>query len=287
MKLKTQQKIGEGIYKTYKKVYTKAYTKIKNKTKRGMKRETGKKLNSYIEKTSINYLHTKDLHIGVILDGNRRWAKAHGKKSWQGHKAGADRLRKFLKWCDDLGVKEVTLYVLSSQNMERTKKEKEYLFRLFGKYFKQFGNDKRIHKEQVRINFIGMIEKLPKDLQKILKELKEKTRHYSKKFLNFCMVYGGREEITQAVKKIALKVKKGIIDPATITMQTIQSQLWLQSEPDLVIRTGNVVRTSNFLPWQTWYSEWFFLKKMWPEITKQDLERILKEFYKRERRFGR
>lgn len=226
-------------------------------------------------------------HIGVILDGNRRWARARGKKPWQGHKAGAKKLEQFLKWCDDLGVKELTLYVLSAQNMNRTAKEKEFLFKIFKEYFTKYKDDEHIKKEQVKINFIGMVEKLPRDLKTIIKQVKDKTRNYSRKVLNFCMVYGGREEITNAVKKIALKVKKGIIDPAAITMETVQKHLWLQSEPDLIIRTGNVVRTSNFLPWQFWYSEWFFLKKMWPDITKKDLENVLKQFAKRERRFGR
>ncbi len=154
----------------------------------------------------------------MILNGNRRWARARGKKPWQGHKAGAKKLEQFLKWSDDLGVKELTLYVFSAQNMKRTAKEKEFLFKIFKEYFNKYKDDERIKKEQVKINFIGMVEKLPRDLKTLLRQLKNKTRNYSRKVLNFCMVYCDREEITNAVKKIALKVKKALL--------TQQQSLW-------------------------------------------------------------
>jgi len=219
-------------------------------------------------------------HIAIILDGNRRYAKARGMPSHKGHEKGAEVVEKLFDWCRELDIKEVTLYTLSTENLKRTKKELNYMFNLLKSRFKKLQKDKRIHENQIKIRFIGNLSLVPKDVQKIAKQMEKETKNYNKFRANFCFAYGGRLELLQAINK--LKNKKG-----KITEKDVEKALWLSSEPDLIIRTGNRIRTSNFLPWQAAYSEWVFLKKMWPEFTKADLKKALAEFKKRKRNFGK
>ena len=140
--------------------------------------------------------------------------------------------------------------------------------------------NKKINENKIKIKFIGEREKLDKELQEIMKNLEKETKDYRNHQINFALAYGGRQEILSAVKKI-------IRDKKEITEENFQTSLWLNENPDLIIRTGGERRTSNFLPWQSVYSEWIFLDKMWPEFTKEDLESAIKEFHNRERRFGK
>jgi len=219
-------------------------------------------------------------HLAIILDGNRRFAKVRGLPPWKGHEYGAEKVEKLLGWCKEFGIKELTLYTLSTENLKRTKKELNFLFRLFEKWFKKFRKDEKIKKNKVRIKFVGDLNLVPKHIRELAKEIEKDTEKYDNYKLNFCFAYGGRLELLEAFNK--LKKKKG-----KIKEQDIKKALWLSSEPDLIIRTGNRIRTSNFLPWQSVYSEWLFLKKMWPEFTKQDLKKAIKEFEKRQRNFGK
>jgi tritrans,polycis-undecaprenyl-diphosphate synthase [geranylgeranyl-diphosphate specific] len=219
-------------------------------------------------------------HLAIILDGNRRYAKSKGLLNFKGHGYGAENVNNLLDWCLELGIKETTVYALSTENLKRDKKEVDELFNLFKKWFTKFKTDKRVHDNKVGIRFIGDLSLVPEDVRKLALEIENDTKDYNNFKLNFCFAYGGRLEILYAFNK--LKNKKG-----KITEEDIAKALWLSNEPELIIRTGDAVRTSNFLPWQSAYSEWIFLKKMWPEFTKQDLIECIKEFDSRKRNFGK
>jgi len=218
-------------------------------------------------------------HLAIILDGNRRFAKKKGLPLWKGHEYGAKTVEKLFDWCKQLGIKELTLYALSTENLKRQKKEVSFLLKLIRRWFTKFKNDPGLEKDKIRIKIIGKLSLLPKNLQKLLKEIENKTKKHKKYKINFCIAYGGRLELVEAFNKLKNKKK--------ITEKDIQKSLWLSSEPDLIIRTGNIIRSSNFLPFQSTYSEWLYLKKTWPEFTKQDLKKAKKEFAKRKRNFGR
>lgn len=220
------------------------------------------------------------LHIGIILDGNRRFAKSLIKQPWKGHEFGIVKFRKLIDWAGELEIKELTLYCFSLENFNRSKKEFDYLMKLFEKEALEVKKDSRIHKNKIKLKFIGKIELLPKTIQIKMKQLETLTKTYKNLTLNFAIAYGGRQEIIYAVKRL-VKSKK------PITEKNIQNELWLKNEPDLIIRTGGEKRTSNFLTWQSTYSEWIFLDKLWPEFTKQDLKKAIKEYHLRKRRFGK
>ena len=221
-------------------------------------------------------------HIAIILDGNRRYAIKSGLKPWEGHKSGFKKIEDILDWSKELDIKELTLYCFSTENFNRDKMEVKYLFDLFRNRINDLMNDARIHENKVRIRIIGRIDLFPKDMQEKMQEIMEKTSGYDKFKLNLCMAYGGRQEIVDAVRKIVA----GNIKPESIDEELLSKNMYLESCPDLLIRPGGEKRLSNFLTWESIYSELFFLDKLWPEMTKEDLADIIKEFKKRERRFG-
>lgn len=229
-------------------------------------------------------------HIGIILDGNRRFATRLMVKPWQGHEWGAKKFREFLEWCFETGVSEITAYVFSIQNFNRPKQEFEYIMKVFkeevGELLKP-ENLKKLDEEGTRITFIGRLWMLPKELQELQQKIMKATEKNGKKQINFAMAYGGREEIIDAVKKIATEVKEGKLNVDKINEEMFGKELSLASEPDVIIRTGGEKRTSNFLPWQSTYSEFIFIEKMWPEITKDDFLGCIQEYEGRQRRFGK
>jgi tritrans,polycis-undecaprenyl-diphosphate synthase [geranylgeranyl-diphosphate specific] len=227
-------------------------------------------------------------HIAIILDGNRRFSKRLMMKPWKGHEWGFKKVEKLLEWLSELKyIKELTLYAFSIQNFNRPKQEFDYLMRIFREMCDKYSDDKRIKEAGIRINFIGRTYLLPKDLQEKMKKLMEKTKNNKNYIVNIALAYGGREEVIDAIKKVAEQLRKGKLNIDQINEETFTKNLYLQSEPDIIIRTGGEKRTSNFLIWQSWYSEWFFLEKTWPEFEKQDLLNIIEEYQKRERRFGK
>ena len=219
-------------------------------------------------------------HIAIILDGNRRYAKKLGMQPWKGHEFGLRKLEELFKWCIDLGIKELTLYCFSTENFKRAKNEINYLFKLFWKEFKKMQGSKTIYKDKIKVNVIGRMDMFPQKMQNAMKDAMQKSKKNKELVVNFALAYGGRQEIVDAVRKI---IKSNI---KTIDENTITQNLYLKNEPDIVIRPGGEIRTSNFLTWQSVYSEWFFTDKLWPEFTKNDLKNIIEEFKKRERRFG-
>ena len=229
-------------------------------------------------------------HIGIILDGNRRFAKRLMLKPWKGHEFGAEKVRKVLDWCKELGVREVTLYAFSLENFDRPKDEFDYLMNLFAKEFNDLIKDenrKKLAEDGLKINFIGRIWMFPENVQKAMTDLMKMTAKNSSYIVNFAMAYGGRGEVIDATKKIAALVKEGKLDVDKINEETFAKQLYTESEPDLVIRTSGEQRTSGFMIWQASYAELYFCPKFWPEFEKEDLVAAIENYKSRERRFGK
>ncbi len=219
--------------------------------------------------------------IAIVLDGNRRYARKLGLKPWLGHKYGLRKLEELFKWCMELGIKELTLYCFSTENFNRARKEIDYLFGLFWEEFNKMKEGKGVFKDKVKINVIGRIHMFPKKMQKAMRQVMQKTMKNKNLIVNLALAYGGRQEIIDAVNK-ALKNKK----VRKVNEGVITQNLYLKSEPDLVIRPGGEKRMSNFLLWQSSYAELFFIEKLWPEFTKEDLLECIAEFNKRQRKFG-
>jgi len=226
-------------------------------------------------------------HIAIILDGNRRFAKRLMLEPWKGHELGFEKLKKVFKWCKELDIKEITLYCFSMQNFNRPKKEFDYLMDLFEKGFNEVSTNEYIHKDKIKVNVIGRYYLLPEKVQEKIKKVIDLTKDYNDYKINIALAYGGREEIIDAVKKVAEKIENKELETKNINEETFSENLYLNTEPDLIIRTGGEKRTSNFLPWQSIYSEWFFLEKAWPEFEKEDIVKVINEYKNRERRFGK
>lgn len=226
-------------------------------------------------------------HIAIIMDGNRRFSKRLMMKPWKGHEWGAKKVEKLVDWCKDFGVKEMTLYAFSVENFNRPKKEFDYLMNLFIDSFDKMKDDKRIYESKIKINIIGRIWMFPQEVQMRMKDIMEKTKDHDQYTINFAMAYGGRTEVIDATKKIAEQVKQGKINVEDINEECFSRNLYNPDEPELIIRTGGERRTSNFLPYQSAYSEWIFLEKMWPEFEKEDFAACIEEYARRERRFGK
>jgi tritrans,polycis-undecaprenyl-diphosphate synthase [geranylgeranyl-diphosphate specific] len=230
-------------------------------------------------------------HVGVILDGNRRFAVQLMQKPWEGHRLGLVKAREVLRWACEKGIRYLTAYTLSLENLfTRPKKELQLILKYIGKEAELILSNKNhiVHRFNVQVRFIGRRHMLPKALQEKMNSVENLTKKYNKHFLNIAVAYGGQQELVDAMRKIAKKVLKGIIKPNELDETIIKENLYTNGQPypDLIIRTGGEVRLSNFLPFQSAYSELIFTKKKWPEITKRDFEAALKEFEKRQRRFG-
>ena len=203
-----------------------------------------------------------------------------------GHEWGAKKVEALFDWCKEFKIKELTLYCLSLENFNRPKEEFTYLMNVFRKEFKRLETDKRIPRDKIRLNFIGRLQLLPQDIQESIHRIIEKTKKYRNYQANFAMAYGGREEVIDAVQKIAESIKSGKLNIDEINEEVFSDALYMKDEPDLIIRTGGEKRTSNFLPWQATYSEFIFLDCLWPEFSKEDFVQCIQDYSKRERRFG-
>jgi len=226
-------------------------------------------------------------HVAIIVDGNRRFAKKALNHPFRGHEEGVKKIEMLIDWVKELGIEELTLYVFSMQNFKRKKEELDYLFELFERKFKELSRSKKLNEKGIRINFIGRLFMFPRGVQEAAKKLAEKTKENKELVVNFALGYGGREEIVDAARKIAAMVKEGRLDPDEIDESLFSQYLYNPSEPDIIIRTSGEMRISNFLPYQSAYSEFFFIKKLWPEFDKEDLLEVLAEFRQRHRRFGK
>jgi len=226
-------------------------------------------------------------HVGIILDGNRRFAKKLMLKPWKGHEWGAKKVEALMDWCKELDIREITLYAWSLENFNRPKTEFKYLMGLFRTEFARILKDKRLEEDGIKIRFIGRINLFPQDVQDSMHALMEKTKRNSNYIINFAMAYGGRAEIIDAARKLVQDVQTGKISAADINEETFSNYLYLKDEPDLIIRTGGEKRLSNFLLYQGSYSELIFLQTLWPEFEKKDFVACVAEYKKRQRRFGK
>lgn len=228
-------------------------------------------------------------HVGVILDGNRRFARRLMLRPWKGHEWGAKKVKAMIEWCEEFKVNELTFYALSVENFAtRPKEELNYLFDLFRKEFNSLIEGGKLNEEKrVKINFVGRLDMFPSDMQEMMNKLMDMTKDYGPYQVNFALAYGGRAEIVDAVKKVAEGVKKGEVAVNEINEEIIDKNVYNPSKPDLIIRTSGEKRISGFLLWQSAYSEFAFVDKYWPEFEKQDFANCLADYSKRERRFGK
>lgn len=237
-----------------------------------------------IEEIDINKLPK---HIAIIMDGNRTWAKNKGLDKKLGHKEGAKVLENTVRYANKIGIKHLTVYAFSTENWKRTKEEVGALMLLLGTYLDDFS--KRVDTENIKIQVLGDITALSSNLQKSINNAIERTKDNTGVVFNVAFNYGGRAELVMATKKIAEKVKNGEINPEDITEETITNHLYTKGQPDvdLLIRTSGQLRTSGFLPWQTIYSEFVFLKKNWPDFKEEDLLECIKEYQTRTIKVGK
>ncbi|AHC51117.1 UDP-diphosphate synthase [Sulfolobus acidocaldarius SUSAZ] len=228
-------------------------------------------------------------HVGIIPDGNRRWARNNRLPLDQGYYTGYVKLRDVLTWILEIGISTVTVFALSAENCEkRTQQELSMIFKYLKIGLDELLTSDLVHKYQVRVKAIGMLDKLPEDLKKLVVDLESTTEKYNKKKLILAICYGGRQEILDAIRKIMNDYKLGIIDSKSIDESTFRKYLYDQelSDIDLLIRSSGEIRISNFLLWHLAYSELFFVDVYWPDFRKIDLWRAIRSFQKRKRNFG-
>lgn len=230
----------------------------------------------------------KPLHVGIITDGNRRFAKKTGINPNDGHVKGKDKLEEVLQWCMDLGIRIVTVYGFSTENFKRNRKEVTFLFRLFDRSLKDLMKDERVIRNGIKVTVIGEISLLPEYLKKTISETEKFTSRFTKFRLNLALGYGGREEIIDGIKKLVKDVVDGKVGIDDISEDSFRNYLYDSSlpDPDLILRTSGEERVSNFLLWQSAYSELYFSDVNWPDLRKLDFLRAIHAYQSRERRFG-
>lgn len=225
-------------------------------------------------------------HIAIIMDGNRRWAKAKGKSASYGHKEGAKTLEKIVRYANKIGLEYITVYAFSTENWKRTEEEVKSLMILLQNYLDDYS--KRADTENIKVKVLGDISALSEGMQKSINKCMERTKDNTGVTFNIALNYGGRDELVKAIKQISNDVKEGKINIEDITEELISENLYTKGEPDpdLLIRTSGEIRLSNFLPWQSVYSEFLFIEKNWPDFTEEDLDNAIIEYQKRTRKFG-
>lgn len=227
------------------------------------------------------------VHIGIIMDGNGRWAQKRGLPRTVGHKKGSENLKNVLKVARESGIKVVTLYAFSSENWSRPKEEVDTLMNLFREYLK---NDiKELIKENVRVSFIGNKDKFDSDLKEEMIKIETQTKHLDGFHVVLALSYGSRDDIILAVKSIAKEVKDGLLDLNDIDSNVFASHLSTKGipDPDFIIRTSGEERVSNFLLWELAYSEFYFTPVYWPDFDEKEFKKALSVFETRKRRYGK
>ena len=225
-------------------------------------------------------------HIAIIMDGNRRWAKARGKSASFVHKEGAKTLENIVRYANKIGLEYITVYAFSTENWKRAEEEVKALMMLLQSYLDDYS--KRADTENIKVKILGDISALTPGMQKSINRCMERTKNNTGVTFNIALNYGGRDEIIKAIKSIAKDVKEGKIDIEDISEEVVSNNLYTKDEPDpdLMIRTSGELRLSNFLPWQLVYSEFLFIDKNWPDFTEEDLDNAIIEYQKRTRKFG-
>ncbi len=228
-------------------------------------------------------------HLAIIMDGNRRFAQEIGLSSAEGHRKGREKLEEVLEWCLDLGVRILTVYAFSTENLSRDDDEIRDLMNLFAVNFRRAGDDERVHENRIRIKVLGQKEILPKEVQEAIDYAESRTGDYDQYFFNLAVAYGGRQEIVDAIREVVGDAKTGKIAVDDIDENLFSKHLYTADlpDPDLVLRTSGEERISNFLLWQLAYSELYFVDVFWPGFRKIDFLRAIRSFQMRRRRFGR
>lgn len=225
-------------------------------------------------------------HVAIIMDGNRRWAKEKGMNPSEGHLEGSKTLKELVEYSFERGIKVLSVFAFSTENFKRSKIEVDYLMNLFVKMFTEYFDE--LHEKGIKVVFSKRECGLPEKLEKIIKDVEEKTKNNSKGIFNICINYGGQSEIVDTVKKISTKVLNKEININNIDEQIINENLYQNLPPiDLLIRTSGEYRVSNFMLWQMAYSEFYFTNTYFPDFHKEELESALIEFNNRNRRFGK
>lgn len=227
-------------------------------------------------------------HLGIIMDGNRRWAKQHGYKPWIGHERGVDPIKTTVKFCIKYHVPNLTLYVFSLENFKRPQQEISFLFDILAQKVasEEF---ETLYKEGVKLQFVGDRTLFPANLVSLINDIERKTKDNTKLTLSLLFCYGGQQELVAGVQKLCSQVQAGALAPQAITYEVLVNALWSNTLPplDLVIRTAGDQRLSNFLPLQAGYSELYFLPCYWPEVTEKELEEAALYYLNHDRRFGK
>ena len=228
---------------------------------------------------------TLPVHIGFIMDGNGRWAQKRGLPRKFGHKEGAETFRKIARYCKNIGIKYITFYAFSTENWNRPKEEVDAILQLFEQYLEEVDD---FAKDNTRLKFLGDKSAFNSKMQTRMEELEKKSVNFSEMTLMLAMNYGGRADILQSVKKIADMIENKFIKSGNINENLISSLLYTAGipDPDLIIRPSGEQRLSNFLTWQSAYSEFYFTNILWPDFTKKDLDKALEDYSSRGRRFG-
>jgi len=247
-------------------------------------------LYEYSLQKQINHKTNKNLpnHIGIILDGNRRYAKSIGLSLDLAYEAGSNKLEQVLEWLWDLGVKIVSVWVFSTENFNRDEQQIQTIMKKAQEKTIEIRDDKKIKDRKVQIRYSGEIKRLDESLQNQIKITEESTKNHSNHILNICLGYGGRQELTSAIRNIAKKIQSGNIDVNDIDENLIHEHLYTNGlpDPDLIIRTSGSVRLSGFMTWQSTYSELYFTDVLWPNFRKVDLLRAIRAFQARNRNYG-
>jgi len=221
-------------------------------------------------------------HLAIILDGNRRWAREKGLPTFEGHRVGYERIKDVCRWCLKRNIEILTVYAFSTENWNRSKEEVKYLMFLLNKAFSEDAEE--LNKLGIKVNIMGSRDRISPKIKKNIEKIQEKTKNNKKMVLNICFNYGGRLEIVEAVKDI---IREGI-KPEKVTEELISKHIWFkgQPDPDLIVRTSGEQRLSGFLTWTSVYSELYFPRCYWPDFNEKELDKTIKEFERRNRRFG-
>jgi tritrans,polycis-undecaprenyl-diphosphate synthase [geranylgeranyl-diphosphate specific] len=258
--------------------------------KDGLANRIGDLTTSVYERVLLDQIKGGDIpgHIGIITDGNRRFAYSNGMTTNEGHIRGKEKLEEVLEWSMEVGVSILTVYGFSTENFKRDQGEVDFLFRLINDAFVDLLEDKRIYENNIRVKVIGEVRSLPEYLQNTIAEVENRTKGFRKFRFNLALGYGGREEIINAIKRMYLDVEKGKLTIDSITETVFRKYLYDSTvpDPDLIFRTSGEERISNFLLWQSAYSELYFSDVNWPELRKIDFLRAIKSYQTRKRRFG-
>lgn len=225
-------------------------------------------------------------HVAIVLDGNGRWAQKRGLPRTAGHAAGSENFRKIATYCRDIGMDYLTVYAFSTENWKRSEDEINAIMGLLKKYLLEALE--KMEADHIRLNFFGDLSRVPQELQELANRTLETSRHYEGFQANICLNYGGRDEIVRAAQQFARACAAGECEPEALTEAEFSKLLYSSDvpDPDLIIRPSGEIRISNFLLWQSAYSEYYFTETLWPDFTPEDLEAAIASFNGRSRRFG-